>query len=103
MTENSDSNWMVRFDAFDQLNIGRLASCSIYLYNGANSTKIVILNGGYDQQTGPWYDLSALETNYIWMHVDSSSTGISYVYTHLEILAPDSGIRLFYSITFEIT
>lgn len=56
MTENNDSNWAVRIDANGQSNIGRLVNCSIYIYDGVNSIQIVILNGGYDQQTGLWYN-----------------------------------------------
>jgi signal peptidase I len=102
MTENNDSSWTVRLDAYDQSDIARLTNCTIYLYDGVNSTQIVILDGVYGLQTGPWYDLAALDTNYLWMHVEASGAGTSYIYTYLEILAPDSGLKMFYKITFEI-
>lgn len=103
ITENHDVNWKLRLDAYDQSNIDRLTNCSIYLYNGSNSTQIIILNGAYNQQTGPWYDLTALDTEYIWMHVESSSAGTSYVDTYLEIVTPNNGFHVFYKITFKIT
>ncbi len=103
MTENHDSNWKVRLNAYDQSNIARLNNCSIYIYDGSNSTQIVILDGAYENQTGPWFDLAALDTEYIWMHVETSSAGISYVYADLEIRVPTATIYTRYIITFEIT
>ena len=101
--EKDNSNWTVRLTAYDNSSMSRLDNCTIYIYNGSNSTQIIILDGAYSLQTGPWYDLTALDTNYIWMHVEASSAGTSYIYTYLEILAPDSGLHMFYAITFEIT
>ena len=78
-------------------------NCSVYIYDGSNSTQIVILNGTHDQQTVPWYDLAALDTEYIWMHVETSGGGTSYVYAYLEILVPTTTPYARYIITFEIT
>lgn len=103
MSESKGSNWKVRLNAYDQFNISRLYNCSIYIYDGSNSTQIVISNGTYDQQTGPWYDLADSDTEYIWMHVETSSVGISYVYAYLEILVPNTTTYTRYIITFEIT
>jgi len=102
MTESQGSNWKIRLSAYDQFNISRLSNCSIYIYDGANSTQIGISNGTYDQQTGPWYDLAASDTEYIWMHVETSSVGTSYVYAYLEILVPNTTTYARYIITFEI-
>jgi hypothetical protein len=101
--EKDNSNWKVRLKAYDDSNRDRLGNCSIYIYDGSNSTQIVILNGLYDQQTGPWYDLNATDTEYIWMHVETLSGGTSYVYSYLEILVPDITTYAQYIITFEIT
>jgi len=101
--EKDNSSWEVRLSAYDQSNITRLDNCSIYIYDGSNSTQIVILNGTYNQQTGPWYDLAASDTEYIWMHVATSSPGTSYVYAYLEIKVPDKTVYARYVITFEIT
>ena len=103
MTENHGTNWKVRLRAYDQSNVGRLSNCSIYIYDGSNSTQIVILNGVYNQQTGPWYDLSASDIEYIWMHVEASSTGTSYVYVYLEILVPGITTYAQYIVDFAIT
>jgi len=103
MTENHGFNWKVRLSAYDNSSIARLNNCSIYIYDGSNSTQIVILNGAYDQQTGPWYDLAASDTEYIWMHVETSSAGTSYVYAYLEIRVPTATTYARYIITFEIT
>ena len=102
--EKDGSNWKVRLKAYADSNIDRLDNCSIYIYNGSNSTQIVILNGVYDQQMpNSWYNLTALDTEYIWTHVETSSGGTSYVYAYLEILVPDTTTYARYIITFEIT
>jgi len=101
--EKDNSNWTVRLTAYDNSSLSRLSNCSIYIYNGSNSTQIVILNGDYENQTGPWVDLNASDTEYIWMHVETSSAGTSYIYVHLEIRIPDTTTYLQYKITFEIT
>jgi hypothetical protein len=103
MTENHGNNWKVRLRAYDQSNMARLSNCSLYIYDGSNSTQIVILNGAYNQQTGPWYDLSASDIEYIWMHVEASSTGTSYVYVYLEILVPNITTYAQYIVTFVVT
>jgi hypothetical protein len=103
MTENQGTNWKVRLRAYDQSNIGRLENCSIYIYNGSNSTQLVILNGVYSQQTGSWYDLTISDIEYLWMHVEASNSEVSYVYTYLEILVPNTSAYARYIITFEIT
>ena len=95
--------WEVRLKAYDNSSIARLNNCSIYIYDGSNSTQIVILNGAYDQQTGPWYDLAASDTEYIWIHVETSSAGTSYVYAYLEIRVPTATTYARYIITFRIT
>ena len=100
MIENYGSGWKVRLRAYDQSNIGRLVNCSIYLYDGSNSTQIVILNGAYTQQTGSWYDLVASDTEYIWVHIERSSPGTSYIYAYLEILVPNTTTYAQYVVTF---
>jgi hypothetical protein len=103
MTEKHNHNWTIRLSAYDQSNITRLKNCSIYIYDGSNSTQIVIINGTYINQTGPWYDLTALDTEYIWMYVDASDGETVYIYTYLEIKVPSNTVYARYSITFEIT
>jgi len=101
--EKDNSTWKVRLTAYDNSSMGRLDNCSIYIYNGFNSTQIVILNGTYQNQTGPWYDLNASDTEYIWMHVETSSAGTSKIYAYLEIRVPNKTVYARYVITFEIT
>lgn len=101
-TERDSSNWMVRLSAYDQSNMSRLANCSIYIYDEANSTQIVILNGTYTNQTGPWYNLTASNTEYVWVHVEVSEPGTSYIYAYLEILVPNTTVYARYIITFGI-
>lgn len=103
MTENHGSNWKVRLSAYDNSSLTRLDNCSIYIYDGSNSTQIVILNGDYENQTGPWYDLAASDTEYIWMHVETSSIGTCYVYAYLEIRVPTATTYARYVIAFEIS
>ena len=101
--EKDNSNWKVRLKAYDNSSLSRLTNCSIYIYNGSNSPQIIISNGAYTQQIGPWYDLNASDTEYIWMHVETSSAGTSTVYVYLEILVPNTTIYARYVIAFEIT
>jgi len=102
LVEVEGSDWKVRLKAYDNSSLSRLDNCSIYIYDGFNSTQIIILNGAYNQQTGPWYDLNASDTEYIWMHVETSSAGTSTVYVYLEIRVPNKTVYARYVILFEI-
>jgi hypothetical protein len=102
MTENHNSNWTVRLSAYDQTDLDKI-NCSIYIYDGSNSTQIVILDGDYANQSGPWYDLNASDTEHIWMHTEKSGAGTSYIYAYLEIKVPNTTVYARYIITFEIT
>jgi len=101
--EKDNSTWKVRLKAYANSSITRLDNCSIYIYDGSNSTQIVILNGLYENQTGPWIDLNASDTEYIWMHVETSGAGTSDVYAYLEIRVPNTTTYARYIIKFEIT
>ncbi len=103
MTEKDSSDWEVRLKAYADSNKDRLENCSIYIYNGSNSTQIIILNGVYDQQTGPWIDLNASDTEYIWIHVETSGVETSRVYAYLEIRVPNTTTYAQYILTFKIT
>lgn len=103
LTENRGSDWKVRLKAYSQSSIGRLINCSIYLYDGSNSTQISILDGAYSQQTGTWYDLAASDTEYVWMHIERSDTGTSSVYMYLEVLVPNTSTYAQYAIALDIT
>lgn len=103
ITENHGSSWKIRLKAYNQSNIGRLINCSIYIYNGSNSIQIVILNGAYSQQIGAWYDLFASDSEYVWVHVERSYAGTSYVYAYLEVSIPNTATYAQYLVTFVIT
>ncbi|UCB59647.1 MAG: hypothetical protein JSW72_05800 [Candidatus Bathyarchaeota archaeon] len=102
-SEQDETDWKIRLNAYDQSNISRLSNCSIYIYGGVNSTQIVISNGEYTNRTGPWYNLSASTTECIWMHVEESASGTSNVNTYLEILVPNTKVYARYIVEFEIT
>jgi hypothetical protein len=101
--EKNAADWEVRLRAFDDSNLSRLTNCSIYIYDGANSTQLTVESGSWMQQLGPSHDLNASDTGYIWMHVETSSGGTSYIYAYLEILIPNTTAYVRYVITFEIT
>jgi hypothetical protein len=103
ISENHGDDWKVRLRAYNESNMGRLNNCSLFIYDGSNSTQIVILNGAYSQQTGSWYDLAASDIGYIWMHVEATSTEISYIKVYLEILIPNTATYAQYILTFVIT
>jgi len=94
----------VRLKKYSNSSIGRLQNCTIYFRNStnANSTQIVIENGSFSQTEGSWYNLTSLETIYIAMTVEASSTGTSYIYTYLEIRIPSTTTYLQYKIAFEV-
>jgi hypothetical protein len=97
--------WQIRLKKYDDSNINRLQNCTIYFNNSTDgaSSQIIIENGLFTSQTGPWYDLGNSETIYIAMTVQATSTGTSNIYTYLEIRVPDSTIYAQCIITFEIT
>jgi len=98
-------SWQVRLKKYADSNINRLQNCTIYFHNSTDGTsnQIIIENGLYINQTGPWYDLGDSETIYITMTVEANSTATSYVYTYLEIRIPGTTTYAQYIITFEIT
>jgi len=98
-------SWQIRLKEYSDSNINRMENCTIYFHNSTDGTpsQIIIENGSYINQTGPWYDLSDSETVYIAMIVQANSTGTSYVRTYLEILIPNTTTYAQYIITFEIT
>jgi len=98
-------SWEVRLKKFDNSSIDRLQNCTFYFRNAtnANSTQIVIENGAYINQTGPWYILGDSETIYIAMTVQANSAATSYVYTYLEIRTPNTTTYAQYVVTFEVT
>jgi hypothetical protein len=102
LTENHGSDWKVRLRAYSQSGMGRLMNCSICIYDGSNSTQISILNGAYSQQTGAWYDLAALDTEYVWLHVERSDAGTSSIYMYLEVLIPNTSTYAQYAVALDI-
>ncbi len=103
---NTDTDsWKIRLKKYSNSSIGRLQNCTIYFHNATDGTssQLVIENGSFINETGPWYDLGDSETIYIAMTVQANSTGTSYVYVHLEIRIPGTTTYLQYVITFEIT
>jgi hypothetical protein len=96
--------WKIRLRAYDQTNIRRLSNCTIYFYDGSGvSRQIYIYNGAYNEQSGNWYNLNGLSIVYIAMTVMVSATGVSYIYTYLEVLIPNTTTYNLLIITFEIS
>ncbi len=98
-------SWQIRLKKYSDNNINRLQNCTIYFHNSTDGTsnQILIENGAFTQNVGPWYNLSSSATIYIAMMVEATSTGTSYVNAYLEILVPDTMVYAQYIITFEIT
>jgi hypothetical protein len=98
-------SWQIRLNKYSDSNINRLQNCTIYFHNSSDGTsrQIYIEDGSYTNQTGPWYDLGDSETIYIAMTVKTTSTGISYVCTYLELLIPGKTTYARYILTFEFT
>jgi len=97
-------SWEIRLKKYSNSSIGRLQNCTIYFHNSTDGTssQIVIETGAFVNETGAWYDLGSLETIYIAMTVEASSTGTSTVRTYLEIRTPGTTTYLQCIITFEI-
>jgi hypothetical protein len=100
-------SWQIRLKKYADSNINRLENCTVYFHNSTDGTsaQIEIENGDYKLggDVGSWYNLDPLETIYVAMTIDTSSTGTSYVNTYLEILTPGTSTYVQYVITFEIT
>ena len=98
-------SWQVRLKKYSDSNVNRLQDCTIYFHNSTDGTsnQIIIENGSYINQTGPWYDLGDSETIYIAMTVKANDAATSYVYAYLEIRTPNTTTYAQYVITFEIT
>jgi hypothetical protein len=97
--------WQVRLKKYSDSNISRLEDCTVYFHNSTDGTsnQIIIENGSYINQTGPWYDLGASQTIYIAMTVQANIAATSHVYAYLEIRTPKTTTYAQYVITFEIT
>jgi hypothetical protein len=104
VNQESDT-WKIRLNAHSQSNIGRLNNCTAYFHNSTDGTssQIAIINGSYTQQTGPWYDLSALETAYMAVTLQASGSEESVLFVYLEILTPNRTTYAQYVLTFIIT
>jgi len=105
VNNNVTGSWQIRLKKYAESNINRLQNCTIYFHNSTDgaSNQIYIQNGGYINQTGPWYDLGGSETIYIAMTAQANSTGTSYVRVYLEILTSGTTTYAQYVIAFEIT
>ena len=98
-------SWQIRLKKYADSNINRLQNCTIYFHNSTDGTsnQIIIENGSYINQTGPWYDLGSSRTIYIAMTVQANSAATSYVYAYLEIRTPNTTTYAQYVIIFETT
>ena len=98
-------SWQIRMKHYSDSNINRLENCTIFFHNSSNgaSNQIVIEDGSFVNETGPWYDLDNSETIYVAMTVQTNSTGTSYAYVYLEVLVTDTTTYAQYIITFKIT
>ena len=105
VNNTATDSWQIRLKKYSDSNMNRLRNCTIYFRNStnANSIQIVVENGSFTNETGPWRDLGSLETIYIVITVEAYSTGTSYVYTYLEVRTPNTTTYAQHKITFEIT
>jgi len=107
LNNTETDSWQIRLKKHSDSNINRLQNCTIYFHNSSDeaSGQIKIENGNYtvNGDEGPWYDLHDSETIYVAMTAETNSTGISYVYAHLEIRIPELTTYAQYIIAFEIT
>ncbi|UCG37211.1 MAG: hypothetical protein JSV64_02745, partial [Candidatus Bathyarchaeota archaeon] len=97
-------SWKIRLKRYSDSSVNRLQNCTIYFHNStdAASSQIVIENGAFTNETGPWYDLASLETIYLAMAIEANSTGTSLLYSYLEILTPNTTTYAQYIIAFEV-
>jgi hypothetical protein len=105
VNNTATDSWEIRLTKYSDSSINRLENCTIYFHNSTDGTsnQIIIENGSYINQNGPWYDLGNLETICIAMTVQANSAATSYIYTYLEIRTPNTATYAQYVITFEIT
>lgn len=97
--------WEIRLKKYSDSGVSRLQNCTIHFHNltDGTSAQIVVENGSFESETGPWYDLGNLETIYIAITVEANNMGTAYVDTYLEIRAPSATTYVQYEIAYEIT
>lgn len=97
------SNWQLTMMKYGDINISRLTSCTIWFtHAGTASLQIKITDGQYDRASGDTYNLFCDGADRITITAATNATGISYIYTNLKILEPNTSTYTLYVITFEI-
>lgn len=101
LRQTSDE-WQLQLVKYDESNIARLTSCTIWFDYGDISVQIQIIDGAFSQTSGSPYNFASSENNYIAITPATNTTGTSYVYTYLKILTPNTSTYALYAITFVI-
>jgi len=100
VANQTTTNWKLQLVKYADSNIDRLTNCTIWIHDGTASVQIKIVNGGYSQASGNYYDSTGNST--ISVTASANATGTSYVYTYLKILRPSTSTYNLYVITFEV-
>ncbi len=99
-------NWTINLQVYNSINIDRLSSLNISLYDGNSSNQIAISEGSIVKSEGEPYNLSGGlgSTIYVSMsNLEATTTDTSYIYVDLKILTPNTSTYILYVIIFEIT
>jgi hypothetical protein len=98
--------WNVSLQVSDSSNVYRLSNATISFHDGTSSNQITIRDGSITQPQGSLYNLpgGVGSTAYISIsNLLANATGISYLFTYLQITTPNTTTYALYTITFEIT
>ncbi|UCD96674.1 MAG: DUF2341 domain-containing protein, partial [Candidatus Bathyarchaeota archaeon] len=95
----------IRLKSYSDSNLNRLGDCMIYFYNSTDavSNQIVVEDGSYSQNVGPWFDLGAFETIYVVVVTNAGFSGTSRISVNLEILTPNTATYIQYILEFRFT
>lgn len=95
--------WKLQLIKYSDNNVSRLTNCTIWVHNGDASVQIKIANGIYSKTSGDFYNFLPDMDTYITITSLTNSSGISYIYTYLKILKPNTSTYFLYIIMFELT
>lgn len=96
--------WQIRLSKYADSNVNRLQNCTIYFHNSTDgrSNQISVQNGVYVLDTGLWYDAPSSSTIFIGVLAQTNNTGLSRIYTYLDVRVANTTTYIRYIIEVEV-
>jgi hypothetical protein len=99
-------SWEINLKVYNNSSLSRISSLNITFHDGTTSNQIVVSGGSLVKSEGGQYDLPGGVNSTIFIKISNlqtTATGISYIYTYLKIQKPNTTTYMLYVIKFEIT